>query len=108
MKKINNWLEQAYFYQDKGTLLSGAFSLKKSLERALIIGGTTLTILGFGNAIRSSHEYENQPKVEERTRPDYEGGISSLFGFLGFAGMVVGSCLRDGRRQFEKDGFVID
>jgi len=109
MGKIDNWSSQAYFYKDRtGNILNGEFGLKRSLERFLIIGGVVLTVLGSGNAIRSSNEYENQQQIKENKKLNYEGGLSLLVGFLGFSGLVIGSCYRNGRCQFEKRGFVTD
>lgn len=132
MKKVESkgFFAQKYYYQKGTPQEKSGFGLRKSVERLVIIGGTLLTLDGFGMAIDSCSKLEQAKRTDTiENIVNYEEGKYSLrqkllieeeinnrlippetyfLGVLGLISAVIAGCYRSGRRQFEKKGYVID
>ena len=107
MGKLDKFLSQNYYCEKGTTEQKSRVGLRKSIERILIIGGIISTTLGFGNAIRSCNELDYN-RIETEKKHNVEGGVSLGIGFLGFTALVIGGGFRNGRKQFERQGFLDD
>jgi hypothetical protein len=132
MSKLASYINERQFY-GKGTPQErSGLGLRKSIEKAMIVGGLALCLLGSYTCISSSREFAEKKRLnvienvvgykegkhslrekmlredEINHRPDTMTAVALPVGFLGFFSLLMGLGYRGSRKEFEKYGFVND